>query len=249
LQIINQQLFADKNDLSAHDYNSLNKSFSRILSKSLSIYVLISSTCPYQYFQNLYRQYFTELRTENNALIYLQIFQNLQNNRDGNIDYTLIEITHLFLQLDQNENDLMAGHFINHTEFDDNSWQQLLIEVDEDLTVKPHKALARMDVLRFLARSNKISVSKPLASRLLQNYLSLHKWIPATLFLNRDIIDQLGKSADYDLQTEAEKRYLLAGKYTRHSIQNLYLTHPDKYKGENNGVLQQLLLGSFLGVN
>jgi hypothetical protein len=113
----------------------------------------------------------------------------------------------------------------------------------------PHKALSTMEILRFLTYSHKIHMSKPLAGRLLQNYLALYQWIPAAPFLNRNILDQLGKSTDYDLQNEAEKRWLTARKYTRHSIQDLYLAHPDRFKDGNNIVLQQMLLGSFLGVN
>ena len=249
LQIVYDQWTANKENFLLEDYSSINKSISRILSKSLSVYALINNSSPYQYSQNLYQQYFTELRAETNTRIYLQIYQNLHTNRDGSMNYTFIEMRHLFLQLDQGEDDLLADYFINDAEFNENTWRQLLAEIDRDLTVMPHKALTTMEILRFLAYSHKIHMSKPLAGKLLQDYLALYKWIPAAQFLNRDILDQLGKSTDYDLQNEAEKRWSAVSKYTRHSIQDLYLTHPDRFKDGNNNVLQQMLLGSFLGVN
>ncbi|HPT69187.1 MAG TPA: hypothetical protein PKW50_03515 [Syntrophomonas sp.] len=249
LQIVYNQWISDKENFLPEDYNYMNKSISRILSKSLSIYALINSSSPYQYSQNLYRQYFTDLRAENNARIYLQIYQALHTNRDGNMNYTFIEMRHLFLQLDQGEDDLLADYFINDAEFNENTWCQLLAEIDRDLTVMPHRALTTMEILRFLVYSHKIIMSKALAGKLLQDYLALYKWIPAAPFLNRDILDQLGKSADYDLQSEADKQWSATSKYTRQSIQALYLTHPDRFKDGSNIVLQQMLLGSFLGVN
>lgn len=249
LQIVYRQWAAGRENFLPEDYNSMNKSISRILSKSLSMYALLNSSFPYQFSQNLYQQNFPELRPENNAQIYLQIYQNMHTNLESNMNYTLIEITHSFLQLDQGEDDLLAGYFINGAELDENNLRQLLAKIDRDVTVMPHKALSTMEILRFLTYSHKIHMSKPLAGRLLQNYLALYQWIPAAPFLNRNILDQLGKSTDYDLQNEAEKRWLTARKYTRHSIQDLYLAHPDRFKDGNNIVLQQMLLGSFLGVN
>jgi hypothetical protein len=247
LQIVYRQWTAGRESFLPEDYNSMNKSISRILSKSLSMNALLNSCFPYQFCQNLLQQNFPELRPENLAQTYLQIYQNIHINNEGNMNYTFIEMTHSFLQLSQGEDDILAAYFINGAELDENKLHKLLAEIDRDLTVMPHKALTAMEILRFLAYSHKIHMSKPLAGRLLQNYLALYKWIPAAPFLNRSILDQLGKATDYNLQNEAEKRWSTARQYTRHSIQDLYLRHPDRFKGENNIVLQQLLLGSFFG--
>jgi len=248
LQVVYQQWITGREELHPEDNNQLYKSIRRLLSKSLSIYALLGSCTPYKFSQDLYRQYFPELQAENSARVYLNAYQNLLINLNGNAQNTWLEMNHLFLQLEPGEDDWLAAYFINDTQFDENTLNRLLAKIDRDLAVLPHRAFTAMEILRFLAHRQKILMSKALAGRLLQNYLALYKWIPAAPFFNRDIYTQLAPSADSDLQNEAEKQWSTASKYTRHSIQDLYLNHPDRFKAENNIFLQQMLLGSFLGV-
>lgn len=248
LQFVYQQLVSDREELRPRDNQQLFKLIRRSLSKSLSIYALLGSCTPYNFSQDLYRQYFPELAADNSARIYLSIYQNLLINLNGNVQYTLLEMKHLFLQLEEDEDDLLVAYFVDGEQFNENALHRLLTKIDGDLTLLPHRALTAMEVLRYLLHNQIILMSKPLASRLLRSYLTLYKWIPAAPFFNRDIYAQLAPLADYELQSEAEKQWSLVNNYTRQSIQDLYLNHPDRFKTDNNISLQQLLLGAFLGV-
>ena len=250
LHLVYQQWTTGRDRMSAEDQNILYKSISRILAKTLPIYALISSSTPYRYSEYLYQRYYPELLADKNAQIYLHLYQNLQASHDSDPQYTMIEMSYICRhhEFNQAQAHKLADYFINDSVFDDNTWRNLLEEIDRDLITMPHRALTIMEILRFLARHKKIVLTKSWAGKLLQNYLSLYQWLPAAQFLNADIYDQLAPSVDGELLKQTEKMRSMASKYTRHSVRDLYQNRPDRSKDENNTVLQQMLLGSFLGV-
>jgi hypothetical protein len=248
LHEVYQQWQPRKTDFLTEDNNGINRSINRILGKSLAVYALLNSSSACQYSLDIYHHYFPELLLDNTSRLYLQLYQNLQMNRQGNPQYSFIEMTDVFMQLGQREDDELPRYFRDRQDLSPDILARILEELSQDLTVSPPKALVTMEILRALARANRIIMSKQLASQLLRNYLDLYRWIPSPRFLNHDIYRQLAELVDDELRNEAKQFLTCRSKYTNHAIRELYKIHPDKFKGENNIILRQMLLGSFLGV-
>lgn len=243
-----QQWQPRKTAFLTEDNNGINRSINRILGKSLAVYALLNSSSACQYSLEIYHHYFPELLVDNTSRLYLQLYQNLQMNRQGNPQYSFLEMTDVFMQLGQREDDELPRYFRSRQDLNADVLARISEELRRDLTISPHKALVTMEILRDLARNNRIFMSKQLASQLLRNYLDLYRWIPSPRFLNHDIYRQLAESVDDELRSEAKQFLTCRSKYTNHAIRELHKNHPEKFKGENNIILRQMLLGSFLGV-
>ncbi|HRW12744.1 MAG TPA: hypothetical protein P5549_06425 [Syntrophomonas sp.] len=243
-----QQWTTGRSELSVEDDALLFKAISRNLAKSLSLYALISNAMPYRYSASLYHRYYPEIPADKNAQAYLHLYQSLQTSHDSNPEYTMIELAHICRQHGLNEVIQWVSSLIDHAVADEPTVASLLAEIDRDLTAMPHRALTNMRLLLFGARHRKIVPTRSWAGKLLQNHLSLFQWFPAASFLNQSIYEQLSASVEDEQQKEADRLWLIASQYTRGSIRELYQQQTERFKNENNPILQQLLLGSFLGV-
>lgn len=239
---------AGKDGLPVEDNHILAKSVSRILAKALPAFALVSDSAPYHYAAALYHAHFPEILPDHNALVYLRLYQSLRDGDGDNVDYDAIALAQGFMRL-EDKNNRLADYFINGTALDEAALQTLLAGIERDVTVMPHRALAVMEILRFLNRSGRLFLSKPAFNALLRHYLDLYQWLPAAPFFNRSIWEQLSPAADYGLQTVAEKVRATAVNFTRSSIRRLWTEQPEKFINEDSATLRQKLLGSFLGGN
>ncbi len=240
----NQNLtWASEANISAH------KAINKILRKTLAMYALLDYyPGAFQKTLAIYQTFFPDLTPDSHALLYLNLYNTLVENRLGNPQHSLVEILQAYHRHENLEVDILFEYLRDLNNKQEEDLILLAQNVSEHLTSSPHKYFVIMEILCFLEQSQVISFSREIASLFLNNYLQLFNWIPNPLFINADILQSLSKKADEKLVTEVEQILRLLNKYSWTELRELYAVNSEFYSGVKNSLEKQLLMGSFLGV-
>ncbi len=233
----------------AWDRNSLNKALNKMVRKSLPVYALLDSPSrAAQQSLDIYQTFFPELNPDHYSLRYLRLYQILMDNRSGNPQHTLIELTQTYHSIDKQENDILLQVIQNPTDIKEEDLLTMIKNMPERMLASPHETYVIMELLRYLFHKGLISLSREMSNLLLNDYLQLFQWIPSPLFINTDIRLDLGLFADEKVKNEIDQILNIRNQYSLTELRKIYEHKPAFFTADHNHIEKQLLLGSFLGV-
>ena len=225
------------------------KQINQILRKTVPLYALLSNPAqPHACALEIYRTLFPGFTSDPASLLYLDIYAILFARLQGNRRYAHYELMQKSAKiLNWRPDDPVASSLLKTAE-QAGSDDQTVFEVAaaQRTTSLPHESLVIMDVLRWWLKEARIAMSRESASRLLQAYQQLYRWIPNPIFLNKPLLKHLGPLVDKSTRKIAERMVILHADSVEKTSQDKL--HTDINGQEYRDLQRQLLLGRFMGV-
>ncbi len=127
-------------------------------------------------------------------------------------------------------------------------WAELLLLVEQKMTSLPHEAFITMEYLRFQHLHSGGELRQELATKLMNGYLALWKWLPSPLFMNPPLLEQLGPSLPSGERAEAQRIITFLADYAQGNLNDELHLRPAYFRQKGNTTLRELLMGRFSGV-
>ena len=224
------------------------KELQQLLRAVIPIYTLIYEPLQaYNYANNLYMNYFPLISPEAAPLEYLKLWETLPGSFKKDSLLEVLYISKKIEQLRPAEFPLLMDEEIE-IGVSQEHLQQLFKVLEEKLSTLPHESFITMELIRLLEFKGRLKLEGKMASQLLGNYISLWKWLPSSIFMHDELLNQIAPLVDdnsrYQAQRIIELRYNMNSAELRSELSSR--PHLFRKKGEN--IRRDLLAGQFMGV-
>jgi hypothetical protein len=223
----------------------------QLLQKTLPIYTLmVNPADPHRYALELCRSLFPGFNLDPASLLYLDIYTIIVANLQGYHQYARYELTQKAVKiLSYRPDDLVVRLLQNPVEKASNEdIAQLEIAVAQRKTALPHESLVILELLRLWYQEKRITLNKESATRLFKYYQQFFHWIPDSLFINEQILQQLGPWLDEATRNGGKLIVAAIQEFSPDKSSLKDKSNRDISAQESNYLYRQLLLGKFMGV-
>lgn len=223
------------------------KSLNKLVRRVLPMYALLYEPQAFNYVLQIYNQYFARLTPDIASLTYLKIFDSLTPMPKDFTSIILELHQHIakIRQMRPEETPLLLDYELKE-ELSEERLAEIFYLAESKLISLPHEAFITLEFLRVLNKNNYINAVDK--NRLAENYLSLFKWLPSSLFINQTIYEDLITNTSFDIREQLEKTMKLIYHYHTHSILTDITEKPDLFKLKNEDLRRIILTGKFMGV-
>lgn len=223
------------------------KALNKLVRRVLPIYALLYEPQAFDFTLQVYNHYFTRLTPDIASLTYLRIYEKLALiSKD--FTTTILELHQEILKIRSmrpEETPLLLDH-----ELLDGLSSDRILEVlhlaDSKLLSLPHEAFITLEFLRHLSHHGFINILEK--DTLALNYLNLFRWLPTSLFINKNIYEDLITNTSFNMREQWEKTYKLITHYDNSSIWIDIKEKPDLFKLKTEELRRIILTGKFMGV-
>jgi hypothetical protein len=243
--------YLDKNrvvDIEQEDkiYIRLNK----LLRTILPLYALINNpVSSYVFTLNFYHQGFGLLSPEIASLHYLNIYQtildSLQDNNKHGI-YEIMEKANEIKSFRPNDVFIFDKEEIMSS-FSEEKLQNFNHAIQERISSLPHEAFVVMEFIRMLIKKG-YKPKQKIINNLFTSYIELWKWVPANIFLNQQLINELGPLLDEKKRNVASRIVDGIKRYSLGSLLNDFNIKPNLFRKKDGITRLQILTANFMGV-
>ncbi|MEN6460689.1 MAG: hypothetical protein ABFC94_04865 [Syntrophomonas sp.] len=243
--------YLDKNRLV--DVNQEEKVYVRLnklVRKILPLYALLTDPVrPYVFTLNFYRQCFHLLSPEVASLHYLNIYQTLLESLQGYNKHGIYEIMEKANDIKSiRPNDIFI---IQEEEIKAGFSEERILwfnqAIQERLSSLPHEAFVIMEFLRLLIKEG-YKLEQQITESLFTCYTELWKWVPANMFLNQQMVNELGPRLDEKNRYKAIRIVDGIKQYSLDKLLNDFNIKPDLFKKRDGIMRLQVLTAKFMGV-
>ncbi len=222
----------------------------QLLRKALPMYtLLVNPGDPHRYALELLRSRFPGFKPDHPSLLYLDLYTIVLAGLQGYHRYPRYELAQIAARIISYRPEdpfasllLKPGDNLNGVEL---SFLQGII--DQRLPTQPHESLVIMEMLRLWQFDGTIALNRDGATYLLQDYLHIFKWIPATTFINKQLLEQLGPIADKASRGLAEQIIEINLNWSSNWPTN-QMPGRELSSQEDRDLRKKLLLGKYMGV-
>lgn len=229
--------------LTEHDYQKTNQ----VLGKALPMYsILVNPADPRRCALELFRNYYPGFSPDPVTLLYLDICSIVMASLQGHRQYARYELAQKAAKiLPRRPNDILATALLARNK-DSNIndltiWEQLIAT---KMPGQPHEAFITLEALRWGQQEGWVILNRSSATKLLDNYLELFRWLPVAAFMNEGIYKQLGQLADEDTAKSAQQVLDLFREFSFQDSEPV----SDNMKPGQEAIYRQLRLSKYMGV-
>jgi len=212
---IMSELIADFDNYQSITINqeSFYKQINQIVRKTLPLYALLSdSEYPHRYALEIYRTLFPGLNPDPASLLYLDIYTILTASLQGYRRYAHYELVQTAGKILNFRSDDPLALFLHKSGEKAGSadLSPLKMILEQQNAAFPHETFVILELQRLWQQEGRSNFNKEYATQLLQTYLQFFHWIPSSVFINKEIMQQLGPLADKAVR---KKQGILSSKY------------------------------------
>ena len=183
------------------------KQVNQLLRRVVPIYSLIAyPAAPHRYALQMIRSFFPGFALEPISLIYLDLYSILAASLQGHRQYAAYELAQKASKVrSYRPNDFTADYLLQALNGElPAKPADLIREIEQKLPAQPHESLVTMGMWLWVNKQARRSNDQESANFLLNLYEQFYNWVPSHQFMNRHILDQLGRQADKKLVEAGE---------------------------------------------
>lgn len=224
------------------------KELQQLLRTVIPVYSLIYEPLQaYDCAHNIYKYYFPLISPEVAPLEYLKLWETLAGSYKKD---SLLEVLYISKRIDQSrpaELSLLTDEEIQ-TGVDQERLKKLFTVLDEKLATLPHESFIIMELIRLLKYKGMLKLGGKMASRLLGNYILLWKWLPSSIFMRDELLNQIAPLVDDNSRYHAQRIVELIHTMTSTELKNELSARPQLFRKKGENIRRDLLAGQFMGV-
>ncbi|MGR6835504.1 hypothetical protein [Syntrophomonas erecta] len=229
-------------------YRSLHKLLRRVIPTYLLLYM------PWEAYNRLtmvYKSYFPRFDPDSLSIKYLNLYERIQEGLNRREPAILAEILMYSQTITDSHSEelplLLEKELWEGLEPD--RVQVLMTKIRQKLYTLPNEAFIVMELLRLLLQHGLIKKTRETVGELLDYYLLLWKWVPAHMFLNNSIYEQLAPLTSIPTRQEAERIIRLADRYNSEALFSDLDNRPELFRKKSETIRRAILAGKVMGVS
>lgn len=224
------------------------KELQQLLRTVIPVYSLIYEPLQaYDWAHNIYKRYFPLISPEAAPLEYLKLWETLTRGFEKD---SLLEVLFICKRIDQMrpaELPLLIDEEIE-TSVSQERLEKLFKVLEEKLAALPHESFITMELIRLLQLKGVLKLEGKMASRLLGNYVLLWKWLPSSIFMHDELLNQIAPLVDDNSRYLAQRIVELGHTMNKAQLKSELSSRPQLFRKKGANIRRDLLAGQFMGV-
>ncbi|MGI5921782.1 MAG: hypothetical protein ACOX6I_08615 [Syntrophomonadaceae bacterium] len=224
--------------------------FNRLVRKILPVFALLYDPLhSYQLANNFYSQYFNLLSADMASISYLRWYEALLEALNKSPQYGLFDLIDRFTAIKR----FRPHDTFNITPeeitqgFSTRRMSSFIRAIRERISSLPHEAFVIMEFVRLLIRQGN-KPDKHVGSSLLTSYVDLWKWIPADMFLNHQLVNELSPWASDKERSLATRIVEGLKHYSLDRLIDDYNHKADLFRNKDGRIRLQILTARLMEV-
>jgi len=244
--------YQQKNRLvSLLDDEKIHRTFYRLLRRVVPVYALLKKPLnPCEFARNIYTGYFTRINADPASIQYLTIYESILAgfyNPNSNIIYEIYiksQVLNLYRSAETPliyENELKKSLSSDHL----NKICEMIQQKNSSL---PHESFIMLEYIRLCHLLNMVNLGSEIAAIILDDYTSLWKWLPASIFMHDKIYSQIAPLVDEQQRSQTRQICAAIRENKPDKLENEISSKPNLFKRKGAGLKREMFSAHFLGV-